>query len=260
MAEAIKDPTEPTGEIKHRTGTPAYMARAVRNLNPPSGLFELPPMAAVNPGLEGTYHRILRDRHVDFDESKPEIFRIAEETEYKEPFCHQLRFDAESVFWVLLWWSIQAQPKKPSALEPIEPTAWASLVDTNDTRNENFIRELDTNTLHSTYQPLYKLLNGMRKYLEGDLAFAKTGKRGHSEYLHEAFQRCILNFLFENDTKPFMDVEKDEESRTVAATGMQRKPTGTTTKLIMQATRKMKRKEEEEKEEKDQSHKKRHIE
>ncbi|KIM27088.1 hypothetical protein M408DRAFT_24839 [Serendipita vermifera MAFF 305830] len=231
VAQDTKAQLETMEKLMHRTGTPGYMARAVRRGEPASGLFELPPMSEVTPGVKDVYGKFLKERLDTFGENDPERFKIQKGTQYKEEFGHQLHFDAESVFWVLLRWCIQAQPKDPLKEEPIDSVAWGALVNSEDARDQNFIsiRDMKDNILHSGYQPLSPLLDEMRAHLNGDLAFATSGKRGHSEYLHEVFQRVILNFLFENNTKSFMDVTKHEKPRTVAQTGKKRNRTGTTT-------------------------------
>ncbi|KIM27089.1 hypothetical protein M408DRAFT_24840 [Serendipita vermifera MAFF 305830] len=235
MAEDQGSQTDPTGKLKHRTGTPAYMARAVRNDILRAGDFRLPSMPKVNPRLKATYKEAYKGftphRLEKFPKNEQEIVYLEKNAKYKRPFRHQLRFDAESVFWVLLWWCIQAKPKGPLNEEPIDPTAWNSLVNPKDSRDQNFIRFIEDDILHSRYSALFPLLDDMRKHLNIDLEFAKKADRKKSDYLHEAFQRTILNFLFVNDTEPFMDAEKSENPRVVGQTGKKRGTSamGTTT-------------------------------
>jgi len=52
----------------------------------------------------------------------------------------------------------------------------------------------------------------MANQLTGDLYWAEHGgpvEMKDPEFLHEALQRIIFNFLMENKTKPFMKLEKD---------------------------------------------------
>jgi hypothetical protein len=58
--------------------------------------------------------------------------------------------------------------------------------------------------LHSSYDGLTGLLEAMRRHLQG-------GDKLDSEYMHEVFQRLILQFLDANHTEVFMDLEKADE-------------------------------------------------
>ena len=69
-----------------------------------------------------------------------------------------------------------------------------------------------TSWLDPQYQELEPLFLQMAKQLKGDLYWANygdTAKMKDPEFLHEALQRIIFNFLMENKTKPFMKLEKD---------------------------------------------------
>ena len=73
---------------------------------------------------------------------------------------------------------------------------------------------LDTGTswLDPQYQELVPLFLQMAAQLRGGLYWAKyggTAEMKDPEFLHEALQRIIFNFLMENKTKPFMELEKD---------------------------------------------------
>jgi hypothetical protein len=48
----------------------------------------------------------------------------------------------------------------------------------------------------------------MSRHLQSDLKFSMTEERKEPEYMHEAFQRLILNLLVTNEAESFTDVEK----------------------------------------------------
>ena len=56
----------------------------------------------------------------------------------------------------------------------------------------------------------------MASHLTGDLYWAKYGDAAEMrepDFLHEALQRIIFDFLMKNKTKPFMKLEKDPRGR-----------------------------------------------
>ena len=85
------------------------MAHVVRNLQYPAGLFKFPPMPPVCLTLLPRYKALYPDRVTDFLPSeKPEesIIKVGVQNLPPEEFKHLLRYDAESVFWIILFWSI----------------------------------------------------------------------------------------------------------------------------------------------------------
>jgi hypothetical protein len=68
--------------------------------------------------------------------------------------------------------------------------------------------------------------NDMSLHLQGDLEFSNNNEKKKPEYIHEVFQRLILNFLVTNERESFMSLEKAGNPRRVKDTGMKR--TGTT--------------------------------
>jgi hypothetical protein len=107
--------------------------------------------------------------------------------------------------------------------------------ETRDNRNAGFIMKFPEKVCHSTYAPLDCLLADMAAQLRGDLDFAKEGfdlatrmvpadgtgdhekdlSRSKDEYLHEAFQRLIFNFLFKYYDAEFMKEKKSKDYRKV---------------------------------------------
>jgi hypothetical protein len=198
------------------------MARMVRSNEYPAGIYGLPPMPAVALQLRASYESLLNGRLKAFPPNNVEYLLVPEGKKMgSSEFQHLLRYDAESVFWCLLWWCIQARPDKLPD-EELESCVWSNfLSDGHKTRNINFILTFPMDCLHSSYSQLAELLNDMRRQLQGDLVFSKL-KNGEPEYVHEAFQRLILNFLITYKDAPFMDLEKHAYPRRVKEVSMDR--------------------------------------
>jgi hypothetical protein len=75
----------------------------------------------------------------------------------------------------------------------------------------------------------------MRRHLQGDLDFSKSGDKVDPEYIHEVFQRLILNFLDSNHAEGFMNLEKAEEPRTLEMIPMGRMLSASSTKRLHSA-------------------------
>jgi hypothetical protein len=201
------------------------MARMVRAENYPDGKFDLPPMPEVTSKLLGHYPQ---DRIKAFPGNKEEPIKILKRTPLIPPFKHLLRYDAESVFWYLFWCCIQAHPagKFPEVDMPHEH--WSNLTGENDLRDANFIKSFPKHFLHPAYRELEPLLESMSEQLQGDLSYATDEGRITDEYLHEVFQRLIINFLSANSTKDFMRTQKRKQPRRVYGNPMDRPSKSTT--------------------------------
>jgi hypothetical protein len=121
---------------------------------------------------------------------------------------HELRHDAESAFWLLVWWVVNAASDGCTSQIPVE--VWAPLVGaTIDARS----LDIPSSCLDPAYAPLSELLHQFRRALEDDLHWATDTPYTHPEFLHEVFQRHILNFIFENLDKDFMKLAKADAFR-----------------------------------------------
>ena len=138
------------------------------------------------------------------------------------PWTHELYHDGESVFWLLVWWAIHLRPCPPpqtrgppskigsyifSSLTTIDPATGTDMRD-------DFLSGLKKRRswLDPEYQALEPLFQQMATQLTGDLYWAGHGGSAEMkdpEFLHEALQRIIFNFLMENHTKPFMKLQRD---------------------------------------------------
>ena len=123
---------------------------------------------------------------------------------------HELRHDAESVFWLLVWWAVNAAAPTAGSTSKIPIGMWASLVDTNiDIRPLN----IASDSLDPAYAPLSELLNQLGQALKFDLHWATGTPYTHPEFLHEVFQRHILNFIVEYRGEKFINLAKGDASR-----------------------------------------------
>ena len=113
---------------------------------------------------------------------------------------HALRHDTESVYWVLVWWAICAAPEG-RASSPVRPTLWNILTSSDCDDRPTMIKDSD---LDPSYNALKSLLNNLASYLEHDLHWATEAPFNDPEFLHEALQRRILNFLIENEDEDFL--------------------------------------------------------
>ncbi|KAG8812918.1 hypothetical protein FRC19_002805 [Serendipita sp. 401] len=215
-----KDPSHPniSRVRKARTGTPTFMARVVRNVAYPAAVGYLPPAPDIHPQILPHYRELFPDRIEDFRGQLDEEELVGLRESVKVPpteFRHEQRYDAESVFWYLLWWSLLAQPAEGYPVELIPSSTWSNLTGPEDDRHEIFVVSNKNFRLHSAYSKLAELLNSMRQHLLVDSQFTKDPIKKRPDYLTEVFQRLILNFLVENEDQPFMVLEKSDKDRKV---------------------------------------------
>ena len=150
----------------------------------------------------------------------------------------ELEHDAESVFWLLCFWVITAQPKDRTT-EEISPAAWINL--TSDDQRGAFLHILLSSprsgaAVHSVYDPLWPLLGDLAHILTVDRYWLEeTDKRNHCTYVGEAFQRLILDFLNKHDGEAFMIHPIAEQRRQPARTSSSVSPS--TPKRSMEVTR-----------------------
>jgi hypothetical protein len=193
------------------------MAREVRSGKQGKWIYILKPMPQLSAGHD-VYDRAIGDRLIAFPPNEKESEDSRGDDKILDPFIHQLRYDAESVFWLLLWWALQAQPdgENPEG-RLIDDTFWSILMRGRgwDSRG-GFIPNFYENLFHPFYKPLDPLFKRMAEQLNGHLDKSKDPSRRKDEYLHEALQRIILDFLFNNYEEPFMTTKKNPQSRLVA--------------------------------------------
>jgi hypothetical protein len=145
------------------------------------------------------------------------IFEASKDSKNRK-WRHELDHDAESIWWLIFYWAITAQPKGEEK-EPINHSAWSTLTGSADERHV-LIQGLSAGSLsdgiHSAYELLFPLLCDLASILLVDRHWLDDSEaRNKPEYITEAFQRLILQFVLDNGKKPFMEYEVDEKPRRV---------------------------------------------
>ena len=179
------------------------------------------------------YSKLVRERLDKFpqpvedqaDESikVPMNISIDEESLQSLQWSHGLQHDAESVFWLLVWWAIHLRPRS-SHHSKINDVKFGILTNidlvTKFDPRTSFMDVLRNGTswLDPAYRELEPLFSRMASHLTGDLYWGEYGgatEMREPDFLHEALQRILFDFLMQNKTKPFMKLEKDPRPREV---------------------------------------------
>ena len=200
-------------------GTPIFIARAVERGGP------VPPVLTIVPGIPNSPD-IYAEAHPD----RVTKFRIAErktidpEAVADKPhdgWRHELEHDAESVFWLLLYWAMVMQPKN-CRKEEISASSW-SLLNGNYTERGFLITlikilpQLDSRGLtHSFYNRLLPLIKDLAAIILIDSHWLpESDPRKDPCYITEAFQRLILQFIIDNRGEEFMNRRVEQTFRKV---------------------------------------------
>ena len=132
---------------------------------------------------------------------------------------HELDHDVESVFWLLLYWAMVAQPKgRPR--EYINSHYWMGLLGDIDVRERLVLvfssGDWPTGLTHSVYAPLWPLITSLAATIVVDSHWlTKSNVRKRPEYICEAFQHLILGFIVSEHSKDFMTCCVDNSLRHV---------------------------------------------
>jgi hypothetical protein len=191
-------------------GTPVFIARAAelgRAVSPDSDVLEIPEV----PRSAGRYETCHPDRIKKFPYIPHEFSPIS--TEGTDPqWRHELDHDTESVFWVLLYWLVGAQPENEDE-EPIAANFWTGLTGSVGARIDLLQGRL-TGATHSVYQPLLPLLKKLARILNVDGHWVKSSDpRKDPGYINEAFQRLIFQFILEHRNEKFMQHRVSSQPR-----------------------------------------------
>jgi hypothetical protein len=178
---------------------------------PPGGFFP-PSMPELRGPVLERYRACVGNRLEDFPVKPVHSYKIEKATDIGA-YSHRLSYDAESILWLLLYWAIQIQPEEGKKENQIPGDLWVALTSGDDQRDPRHLfvdsySKIPT-VCHPDYQPLDRLLAALFGQLSGYqelMALPPPPKddRTKDEYLHEAFQRTILDFIGENIEKPFM--------------------------------------------------------
>ncbi len=121
---------------------------------------------------------------------------------------HELDHDVESVFWLLLYWAMVAQPEEhPGGY--LDSYTWTGLLGDFEAR-ERLVLALSSgnppkNLTHSGYEPLWPLIRDLAAVLVVDRHWLpESSVRKRPDYICEAFQRLILQFIVSKRCEDFM--------------------------------------------------------
>jgi hypothetical protein len=221
-------------------GTPIFMARAAVVCRPlvdgeyPNTV-NLRSLPQLGKKAHAVYNEMLSDRLHRFPQplAHQERYQCSREVMGdKHNWFHELRHDAESVFWLLVWWAIHVRPKNPpnrseSSLIPL-PT-WQDLItvdiDTKADRRKHFLATLidGDSWLDPAYAKMNILFQQMAQQIRTDLHWVNHGttrtdcpeEMEKPDFLHEALQRLIFDFLMENEADEFMELETHTAHRSI---------------------------------------------
>jgi hypothetical protein len=144
-----------------------------------------------------------------------------------ENYLHRLSYDAESILWLLLYWAIQIQPRGGDRKDRIHGDLWVNLTWTDPDKPDSnhdprmALVPLSSPRCHPDYQPLDDLLVSLFKQLFGYQEYTEPEPkkeiklsppeedttRMKVDYLHEALQRTILDFIVRHREDPFMELQ-----------------------------------------------------
>ena len=187
-----------------------FMARAVRQGRPIGNCGDKPfvrGMPELLPLAREAYERVFPDRLDRFPCDDGHTVTIGDTSDVV--WHHELWHDAESAFWLLVWWTVTAYPED-SSMTQLPASLWTSFTDTLlDTRPCTFSSE----AVHNGYLPLHELLTQVGNAVAHDFHWATQKPYNDPEFLHEAFQRHILNFIFDHREERFMLLRKADNLR-----------------------------------------------
>jgi hypothetical protein len=182
----------------------------------------LPKRGAIAPPVPNSpeiYARHHPDRIKAFSPKGRLLVESASPDSVNRQWRHELDHDAESVFWLLLYWVVGVQPAEREK-EDVSAFIWANLTGPVASRTallwslseEESLEELT----HSTFRPLIPLLSDLAAFLVIDRHWLdKTEVRNNEQYIPEVFQRLILQFILDNRSKDFMTQPVDRRFRQV---------------------------------------------
>ena len=178
------------------------------------------------PNIPDSYAKAHPDRVREFRITERKV--IDPETVANKPrdrlhdeWRHELKHDAESVFWLLLYWAMVVQPTMGSQAN-IDVESWNALNNNHESRERlinNLVRSMPSNLNHPFYNPLQSLIKDLATILVIDTHWLPIeDPRNDPCYITEAFQRLILQFIIENRDKGFMHHPVQPTFRTVQRT------------------------------------------
>ncbi|KAJ8514842.1 hypothetical protein ONZ45_g7680 [Pleurotus djamor] len=193
-----------------RTGTPGFMSRAVEYNG------ALPPAKLVLPIATGIYANKNKDRIERFALSASDTLPQPQST--NKPWRHDLEHDTESVFWVLFYWLMTAQPSKASK-EFINNYVWTAFT-TSWLSRDALLLHIPPNAFHSSYAPAVTLVEDMAEVIRHDRYWLpEQDPQNRPEVALDAFQRLILDFIIKKGTENCMSMMVDARNPRVPGFG-----------------------------------------
>jgi len=184
------------------------------------GAVLLPKRGAIAPQVPEIYARHYPDRIRKFPVEDDKVVRKPSPDSINRQWRHELDHDAESVFWLLLYWVVGAQPAHRKK-EGINPNIWTGLTGSSVKLRTGLLRSLSEEesleeVTHFAFRFLLPLLSNLAAFLVVDRHWLdKTDVRNREQYIPEAFQRLILQFILDNRSEEFMTQPVDRQFRQV---------------------------------------------
>ena len=201
-------------------GTPIFMARAIHKEGPLLKPREFPPSPVLQCNAASVYKRSYPGRFKIFGNKMKTPTKVDDQA-ILPAFRHELRHDAESSVWVFFWWIIHAAPQGKESTH-ISSIVWRMISsdDPADGYRDRLLRSLQFSDcwedfVDPGYLQLMPLVKSMAALIKEDYHWVKEEKYKHPEYLHDALQRLILDFVLEHKEASFMDLQKSTEYRPV---------------------------------------------
>jgi hypothetical protein len=226
------------------------MARVVRGKKlEGKAAFALQPMPQLSQHALDRYNDCVGTRIKEFPANAKHYYSIAKDVPM-ETYSHRLSYDAESILWLLLYWAIQIQPEGGGGQNRMLADLWSSLttdsaVQPNHDPRMSLVPLLTHKHCHPDYQPLDDLLRSLFEQLFGYQEYTELGPKGaitltppeeqsttrmKADYLHEALQRTLLEFIVVHHTEPFMNLQISS-TRRPKEVATQMAPSKTRTKM-----------------------------
>ncbi|PPQ88346.1 hypothetical protein CVT26_013159, partial [Gymnopilus dilepis] len=139
------------------SGTPRFIARAVSSGGPVKPPSQLPyvhfmPIPQLRGKSGGMYERKFPDRVNAFQNAKQaETVKAVSEAKWR----HSLYHDAESAFWLLVWWLVNAIPEHETKPKRMNLAMWVAML--GDPRERRVVisePEFIYEAVHPSYKPL----------------------------------------------------------------------------------------------------------
>ncbi|KAJ8473476.1 hypothetical protein ONZ45_g16281 [Pleurotus djamor] len=184
---------------QRHTGTPIFTSRAIENGAPLDWANAKMTIVEQTPALPDVYALAHPSRETIFPQMEATVVQSRPSNHPK--FTHALHHDAESIFWLLVYWALLIQPKGAEGTSFIKASDWGELHGDYKARNA-FMLNSSTGmegSLDPAFAPLGLLIKQLASMLTVDYYWMdEESGRTHPEFVHETFQRSIFDFLSKN--------------------------------------------------------------